>query len=386
MLIPKRKKHCFLFLIYFTYFFLFLCPKVISVESLLDKYFRIALDSYERKDYDTAEKQFNAILSINPEHAPSKEYLDKTTQALKLNIKDNLRKIETFLNKAEKALIKQKYSKAEKYFSKVLSIDPGNETARNGLKNIEISLIEIRKQKRKEQDWNKIEKLWRNALEYYEKGDYDNAKIIFKKILSIDPEHQASKEYMSKFDNSLKTIAAAHVNELYTHALELYIEGNYAEAIKYFETTTIAALKYFEAVVWTQPQRLDTIEFVQDCRQKLKEQEERIETMELAKIKQRVSEIYVRGQKYYDRGYFKAAFKELKQGKDISDKFKVGEYSKKINALLKLAGQELSQENYELGMTAFTKGNLEDAKKYFKKSLYYQPDKKESQRALERIE
>jgi tetratricopeptide (TPR) repeat protein len=46
---------------------------------------------------------------------------------------------------------------------------------------------------------------------------------------------------------------------------------------------------------------------------------------------------------------------------------------------------KLAQDYYEQGMSMFSKGDPVKAREYFKKSLYYQPDKIESLRALERI-
>ncbi|MCB4792437.1 MAG: hypothetical protein LHV68_11225 [Elusimicrobia bacterium] len=340
--------------------------------ALTDKFFKVALDSFNEKDYTAAKKQFEAILSVYPGHAPSKRYLEKTY---------------SYLNSIK---TKQKSSK-------------------------------------------EIAKLLKKAITCNDKGDHENAKKLFNHVLVIDPNNETASSYLGKIDNSINTIAAAHVNELYTQALELYINGKYAEAIKYFEATTMAALKYFDAVILDNSQRLDTLDFINDSKQKIKEDAERVETLAKEKVRERVLSNYSRGEKFFTRGYYKAALAELEEGLKIastygfkdelsqiekmasetksilaSDTFKAAEKhfekgeledayesyaealkynpeNSKAKSRYEKLKETLAQKYYEKGMELMMDDKTDNAKEYFKKALVYQTDKKEVIRALERI-
>ena len=46
---------------------------------------------------------------------------------------------------------------------------------------------------------------------------------------------------------------------------------------------------------------------------------------------------------------------------------------------------QVAQSFYEKGMAAYSKNEMEKAREYFKKALYFRPDKIEAQRALDRV-
>lgn len=349
-----------------------LAPAYCGGEDLTGEFYKIAVESFQQKDYPTALKQFEAILKIDPEHKPSQEYLEKTRLIL-----DSI-----------------KYRR-------------GNA--------------------------KRIEKMWKNAKESYEKGDFTRARQLFASILAIEPDHQGAKDYMTKLDSSLARMASVHVNELYSQAIEMYSEGKYAEAKKYFEATTMAALKYFEAVVLDSPQRLDTLEFIADSEEKLREQRDKTGNMEREKVEARITANLERAKKFYDRGYYKAAMSELKEGKKLSADFKIEKSSDEIDGLfvltrkalyseyiakaeaefkenkfedafndysralendpqsktaaagVKKAGEIAARMYYEQGMKAFSENDPGKARESFQKVLFFEPGKKEALRALERV-
>ena len=46
---------------------------------------------------------------------------------------------------------------------------------------------------------------------------------------------------------------------------------------------------------------------------------------------------------------------------------------------------QVAQSFYEKGMTAYSKNEMDKAREYFRKALYYRPNKTEAKRALDRI-
>jgi tetratricopeptide (TPR) repeat protein len=211
------------------------------------------------------------------------------------------------------------------------------------------------------------------------------------------------------------------------------VGGNYQEALKYFEITTTVALKYFEAAYLSPQQRLDTLDFMTECRHKIEESRQHVAAMEKGKIRERIDAASKRAQKFYSRGYYEAAQRELADARVlvVEQQFDdmlpgietelaaarsalvqslcdnagtlegagkleeaAGLYKKAKNLLpdnhaaksgWERLSRRLSQQMYEQGIAAFASNDITGARAAFARSLEFDPSRTEARRALERL-
>jgi tetratricopeptide (TPR) repeat protein len=392
----------------------------------LNEHFYQACAAYSKKDYISARKQFEDILSIYPDHRPSQKYLEKIMAAIDEQEQQQEQRVTRWLKKAESAMLKKDYITAGKFYNQVLAVDPENSTALGGREDISQLVAAVRQEKIRQKNMALINRLWNSAVNHYVKGDFVKAKEEFSEILNIDPDHQEAKKYIVEIDNQLTKVATSRINELYAQGTEFYRQGNYREAMKYFEAVVIAA-----------PHRLDAQDFVQKCQENMDNLAEKTKTERLRKDQERMrdemSSVYDRALRYYEKGHYEAALEDFQKSEEIAGKYEFKEYLDDTRRYLELIKSSLSDKYYKIGfdnfrqnkfepaveayrralqynpdntsakvelgriagdvaqryfeegMTYYSRNDREKAREMFKKSLYYEPDKVESQRALERM-
>ena len=219
------------------------------------------------------------------------------------------------------------------------------------------------------------------------------ARDSLKYLLDIDSENALANEKIVNIDNQLAKVASDKATEIYNQGMKYYKAGDYDEAIKYFEAVIVAA-----------PHRLDVQELIDKAQKNIQEiaEAERLSELEQEqnKVKDQLYEAYDAGLKSYERGKLEQAVKHFRKARDIAEKYEFEEYYKnaknyisKISANLSekfykqgfAAFRKVAQSFYERGMAAYSKNEMEKAREYFKKALYFKPDKIEAQRALDRV-
>ncbi|WP_372518865.1 tetratricopeptide repeat protein [Candidatus Ruminimicrobiellum ovillum] len=397
-----------------------------AYEYYLDNHFREAEASFFAKDFVKAREQFDDILAVYPDHAPSQEYLRKTIDELAKIDDYNLDKISRYMKKADKALKKNDVVTADKYYRKALDLDPTNKTAKYGIEKGEVATHNVKVEQERAENSERIEYLWSRYEKFYKKGDLVRARDSLKYLLDIDSENALANEKIVNLDNQLAKVASDKASEIYNQGMKYYKDGEYDEAIKYFEAVIVAA-----------PHRLDVQELIEKAQKNIQEiaEAERLSALEEEqnKVRGQLYEAYNAGLKYYQKGKLENAVKSFEKAKTIAEKYEFEEYYKnarnyisKISANLSerfykqgfaafrkndfegaaslykksleynpgntsakfeldRVADQVAQSFYEKGMTAYSKNEMEKAREYFRKSLYYRPNKIEAQRALERV-
>ena len=396
----------------------------IAADHQLKKHLSQARDYFNRKNYVKSRFKLEQILSLYPDYMPALELKDKIGQ---LTQDSNYRReIEIYHARAEAAFRSNDLLAANKFYTQILNMDEEDVVAKNGMEKVKNAMQEIQLEKAREENRETLERLWKIAVGLYNRGEYIKSKEKFQEILATDPKHDATLKYISDIDNQIASITATQVNEMYTMGTELFKNGRYDDAIRYFEAVVIAA-----------PHRIDAEDFIARCKEKIKEGEEKTRSDRLAREQDRmrneVETAYNRALKHFENGDYVLALEwfnkteeiasryEFKQYRDESRRYvetikaalaekhyKLGfnfyqqnrlesafsEYRKSLQynpenpsvkvELDKLA-RNLAQQYYERGMSHYTQGQMDKAKEYFRKALSYKPDKEEPLRALERM-
>ncbi len=403
-------------------------------------YLKKAKDEYNKKNYISAKKQFEDILSVYPNEPVAKHYMKILTEDLGQTEMDFANKIDKYLARADSALLRNDFIKAQKYYTKVLQIDSSNATAREGIikVNEEIKEQEIYANRKRHQ--KEISEHWVKAMNHYEKGEFVYAKDELTKITDIDPTNAGALQYLEIIQKKIDKVNAVQSNNLFKQGLAEYEQNNYEKA-----------LSYFNAAYLSTPSRTDIKEYVDKCEQQINAAKKMVldetqndtksdnsasslETITNKQIEQQMKKIYEKGLEQYSLKDYKGSLKTFKQLKALSDKNRYYEYNEQIKSYIsksnkaiskqlynegkKLELQEkltdaydkykeaisydntnsaakksiekinsvIAQQYYDEGLKAFSVGDKDKAIKLLKKSLEAEPNKIESKRALERIQ
>ena len=397
-----------------------------AYEYYLENHFREAEASFYAKDFVKARQQFDDILAVYPDHAPSQEYLRKTVDEL-VKIDDyHISLVNKYMDKAQKALDKKDAVTANSYYEKVLELDPTNRAAKNGIEKAEELTKDVKVVQARAENSKRIEYLWSRYEKFYKKGDLVRARDSLKYLLDIDSENGLANEKIVDLDNQLAKVASDKANEIYEQGMKYYKAGDYEEAMKYFEAVVIAA-----------PHRLDVQDLINKTQKNIQEiaELERINALEKEqnKVRNQLENAYDAGLRNYEKGKYETAITYFTRAKEIAEKYEFEEYMKNSSNYiarissnlsekyykegfeafrknkfeeaaaaykksisynpantsasfeLERVADQVAQSYYEKGMTAYSKNDMNKAREYFRKALYYRPNKVEAQRALDRI-
>ncbi len=397
-----------------------------AYEYYLTQHFREAEANFYAKDFIKARQQFDDILSVYPDHKPSQEYLKKTLDELEKIDSYHLDKANAYMKKADKALANNDVVKADKYYRKALELDSTNKVAKAGIEKSELATKDVKVLQERQVNKDRIDYLWSRYEKFYNKGDLVRARDSLKYLLDIDSENALANEKIVDLDNQLAKIASDKSNEIYNEGMKYYKDGNYEEAIKYFEAVVVAA-----------PHRIDVQTLIEKAQANIQEiaEYERLTALEKeqSKVRDQLTSYFNSGLSYYEKGKLEQAVVYFNKAKDIAQKYEFNEYyNNATNYISKISynlseryykqgfeafrknkfeeaasaykksleynpgntsakfeldrvGDQVAQKYYELGMTSYSKNDMEKAREYFRKSLYFRPNKIEAQRALDRI-
>jgi tetratricopeptide (TPR) repeat protein len=349
-----------------------------AYEYYLNNHFREAEASFYDKDFVKAREQFDDILAVYPDHIPSQEYLRKTIDELAKIDDYNLDKVNRYMKKADKALDKNDVVTADKYYRKALDLDPTNKSAKYGIEKGEVATHNVKVEQERAVNSERIEYLWSRYEKFYKKGDLVRARDSLKYLLDIDSENALANEKIVNIDNQLAKVASDKAGEIYNQGMKYYKDGEYDEAIKYFEAVIVAA-----------PHRLDVQELIEKAQKNIQEiaEAERLSALEEEqnKVREQLYEAYNAGLKSYEKGKLEQAVKHFEKAKAIAEKYEFEEYYKNARNYISKISANLSERFYKQGFAAFRKNKFEEAASLYKKSLEYNPGNTSAKFELERV-
>ncbi len=123
----------------------------------------------------------------------------------------------------------------------------------NDVEEKKMFLEAVYKEKEKVQDYV-LRRILDNAYELYQKGDYDGAATVAKKLLSIDPSYEEARiilQASSKTEgSSLSVSRSMSFDEQMEEALSLYQKGEILDAYKRMAVLTRLSPKNVKARYW----------------------------------------------------------------------------------------------------------------------------------------
>ena len=176
----------------------------------------IGIDYFQNKNYTKAKEYFTKVLEIDPNHKEAKDYLEKTEKELEYLKKQE--EIAQVIGEGMIAFRRKKFNEAIEIWQKAKEKDPENK------------LIDEYIEYAKRSQAESINKFYNEGLEYLKNGDLLSAKDSFEKAVQSDPQF---KEAQSKL-TEVKSLILQKIHSSKNKGKEEFKNGNYEEAIKYF--------------------------------------------------------------------------------------------------------------------------------------------------------
>ncbi len=307
--------------------------------SAANEYYYRGLGYYNQRNLSRALDEFKEALTANPNHEPARQYLEKTER----EIETNQQKINQFLREAQNYELKKQYVKATISYRKILEIDKSHQYAREKLAFLDGYIK------------TEVENKFQRAQGLYDQMDYSGAIVLFNEILSIDPDHRASKNYLRRTTDKLLVLADQHYER---------------------------AQNFFHQKKW------DLV--LQECNLTLTMNSDHSGAKELqqtALANISIGKLLEKGLRYYERSDYlnaRSTFKQVlaKEPNNVTAQ----NYLNRIETGLK----ERVDELFNMGMVKYAEGDYEEAIKEWKKILDIDPNYKSAkeyiQKAQERID
>ena len=426
-----------------TFNFGFMFGKIRDSNKAYDYYlgynFNMAKEAYNRKDYISARQQLEDILAIYPNHQHSKDLLKQLVYDLEIYDRSLEIQVNRWLRRADLALYRNNLIKARSYYYRVLGVDPENSYAEAGLANVNAKLKSVEFQESRKKNEKKIISLWSEGMNHYNNGQFIFAKEKFSQILEMDPENAGAIKYLAIIQTQVSKVTDLQADKMFIQGMEYYNMADYDRAAKYFNAVYTSdpkrmdAKEYYElsrkalnmpiTASGTQGQgQINKFAGKDDARlssgQKIQKEMEisfnqAVDLFnngkydEALKLFVALSEKALRNN-YYDlnrqireytaksrnaisEDYFKEALAFVKIDKDEEALEKINkslEYNKNYAPAareLERLTASLARKYYDMGIKAYSLGQISKAKDYLEKSLEYDPKKTESKKALDRI-
>lgn len=178
---------------------------------------KIAREAFKAEDYNKAIASYSSALKIDKNNQDALRGMQKARETKAAIIDKNLKP-------GKEAYEAKNYYQAINRFNLLLKIEPGHDEARKLLHESEKALNAA------------VTPLIKAGEGFYNSGDIEKAAAEFKKVLNMEPDNLAAKNYLSKLDEIIaKKAVEKEIQRLYLKGIDLYTKGSYADAITLWE-------------------------------------------------------------------------------------------------------------------------------------------------------
>lgn len=247
-----------------------------ALETLVKKPFDEGVQAYKDGKYVEAIKKWREAVAIDPDHAPSKKYLDDTAREMRERALYNLQLAETWVRRgSDKDLLE-----ALKYYRAASELDPANEEAKKGFaktsarfESLAKSLFDqgfdalksgqaerlgeaidrferylvIRpddrqardfldesvKKRSQQQSWLTMRQRRSEGIDFFNNREYERAVGKFREALALAPGDREIQDYLKKCEERIKLSASRNkVLETFNEGIQAFKKREYDKAIE----------------------------------------------------------------------------------------------------------------------------------------------------------
>lgn len=207
--------------------------EVIVNRKLIEKHIGKAYAYYQEGELIESLEEWKEVARLNPDNQRAQEYIDKINTKLSKKEKEKylkkLRekkqaKIVQYMVKGDRYYDKNKYQQAITEWEKVLRINPKHQAAKENIAQVKKKIRKL------------LDKHYKQGVNFYNEKETIKAIAEFKTVLKLEPRHKTAKDYLEKAKQQLaeepEKVDKKVVDKLYYQAADLYLKGEYKEAMK----------------------------------------------------------------------------------------------------------------------------------------------------------
>ncbi len=288
--------------------------KIDSVTSYLSsEYYYRGLGFYNQRHLNRSREAFYRVIELNPDHSEAKHYLKKIQQELESNEEF----VQSMMREAYRLERSGKYLEASRKYEKILEMNRDNEKARKQLEILQAYIKTI------------VNRKFKRAKNFFNKGQYEDARLAFEDILSIRPVHRESQSYLKR----IRDIESDKIEKYFQVAREYFEDSRWNDALRECEKVLAhypdhVEAKKMQADIWTRT----SIDELQDKGMQLFNNGEYHLAMNIfkqiiekdnnhviaksyidecrAKLNKKIAELFNSGMRFYTSGNYEAAIRE----------------------------------------------------------------------------
>lgn len=222
----------------------------LEMNTLISTYMTQAENFYVKKYYLASLDMLNLIFEINPSYTAAKNLKADIDKAVSTEIQSQL-------DLAKQAEAENHYNTALIAYSRVIELDPGNET-------VKTSLDSLAKQIDVAQQLNR-------GIDQYNRNQLDSAQTTFRLVLRIDKNNPVALEYLKKLtpEDSKTTTTTLEDLQKDKEIWQLYLDGLRFMRDQEYQK----AIDSWNKVLKAYPNNINTINNIEQARLRLKSEE-----------------------------------------------------------------------------------------------------------------
>lgn len=184
--------------------------------------------AFKSQDYLTALVEWSKALELNPRDATTRQLLASANRRLseeKLSVANskNQRLIEEYFQKGLQSLQRGRYQDALTMWKRILQLDPGNQRVSQYLRTTKTKMEDL------------IQELLDLAMRDWEGGQQVEAVKKWRYVLDMDPSHPQALSELAKRQQTLNSLA----DELDRKGVAYYVQNNLEQAMDSWKTVLL---------------------------------------------------------------------------------------------------------------------------------------------------
>jgi tetratricopeptide (TPR) repeat protein len=200
-------------------------------QAVLQTRFSQGLTFYEQKNYVRARGEWQAILAIDSTHAGAQDYMERTQNRIDETVQQHK-------NRANEFERLGRFTEAIAEWNNVQVYDPADVEAGVAIERLRGRIEAVSKDYEAAQRRLRIVNLYNEALQMYNRGEYQSAIANLDQVLGLQPGHEDAKRLRALANRKLTPITPEEkeqIRRLYLAGMQFFAKDEYAKAIAEWE-------------------------------------------------------------------------------------------------------------------------------------------------------
>ncbi|NIN92907.1 PorV/PorQ family protein [bacterium] len=295
-----------------------------------------------------AHREFKTILLVSPGHKGARDFISRIEVSVEQV--EVAKDIANFFTQGEKYYKKGDLISARAMFEEIIALNPDHREAKNYINTIEQRFGEV------------VDSIFGRGVSYYEQANYLKALDDMKKVLTLNPEHEKAKQYVTLIEDKLR--------ELEKIKLELRMKQEEKRKRRKISASLKKGLSYYESKQWVKAINSfnEILALAPDHK---------------VALKHIVICYYAQGLTLYKEGKLLEA---LHMFNNVLRLYPEHEEAQKKISQVNEECKEKAEEYNRQGLVEYTKGNLKEAIEAWENALRFYPDLETARKNLERAQ